>query len=140
MSQLLPTAEEVADVLDRAIELMNDTGKHWVQGRFQQCLDDPDEFAYCSVGAIRKAAGISNVDFNDNPVSSAAVAAVARAYLPITKDQLRDEWHSGTANVVMNWNDSNGTAWEQVVRRFKRARTRVLARAKKGLAMDAPVN
>ena len=131
--------QEIVDVLDRAIELMNESGAHWTQGSFRRPLGyDLHEYAYCSVGGIREAAGVRDPAWSDNDLSRAAIAAVARAYLPTQKERHDSEWDHGTTNIVIDWNDSGNTNWTKVVRRFKRARARVLARAKQGLTEAPP--
>ena len=142
MSVDKPTPNDVVEVLDKAIELMNDTGKHWTQGRFKVGLNINDDgvvvdYAYCAVGAIRAASGVKMVDYGSNPLADAAVEAVARATIPHVKNSREDERSSlavTPVTVVTGWNDNDGTNWEKVVRRFQRARTRVLKRADKGLS------
>lgn len=130
-----PTPEEVIEVLDRAIELMNDNGAHWTQGAFVRFPPHGDAAKYCSVGAIRKAAG-ANPDQGDpnNVVVVAAIQAVARATIPYDVG-LRSEERGGdwAGNLVIGWNDSADTTWNKVVARFRRARARVEKRAKAGL-------
>jgi hypothetical protein len=140
MSVANPTPDEVVEVLDKAIALMNNTGKHWTQNAFKRILETdmegaPIDHAYCSVGAIRAVSGIQIVDYASNPLADAATDAVARATIPHADDRRKEEWSEGlsTIAVVTGWNDDGDTTWEKVVRRFKRARSRVLARKELGL-------
>lgn len=129
-----PSAQRVVEILDRAIELMNDSGAHWTQGAFKRRLDGEAEYAYCSVGAIREASGFDADQTTSDDLTVAAIEAVARATIPYTQKVRADEHRAYAPNIVIHWNDDPDTTWRKVVTRFKRARTRVLKRAEAGLS------
>jgi len=115
-----------ASALDKALALMNDSGAHWVQGTFRTRKAD-GSLAYCSIGALHEALigyeTTAIVETND-PVLQRAAQALVRAYLPT----LPAPADMGYENVykVEAWNDDPRTSWEKVVKRFTRARNRLL--------------
>lgn len=124
-----PTSEEVARTLDKAVELMNDSGKHWIKGRYvsDEPMDDGRP-GYCSVGAIeaatRQLPDLAELDYSARvSVQFAAVKALATAY---GRDP--ETWFDHN-QVVINWNDRSDTTWDKIVKRFERAKRHVLQEA-----------
>lgn len=118
----MTTGEEVARVLEEALELMNDSGAHWTKGTYRE-LNDQGEMSYCAVGAVCAIVNQNPYDgYKHNVLAEGALRALASAYRP-----LRNE-HAYHYRVV-TWNDSARTKWDDVVRRFRKA----AAKARKGI-------
>lgn len=106
------TNEEIASVLDEAVELMNDKGAHWIQGAFKTLIG-ADEYAYCSIGAIREVAmGREGSDTKLVKLQIRAAEALA--------DALPSSVYSSVDKVIV-WNDDSATTWNKVRLRFRRA-------------------
>lgn len=135
------TKQEIAAKLREALALMNDSGKHWVQGDFIEVVDEyvtPDgtykeEYGYCSIGAIRT---VLNGSVEDSSPESDAVALALADVLPETPPfmQFSSESDEGYArrvalDKIVNWNDDMERRWEEVVEKFNEAAARAEAEA-----------
>lgn len=116
--------EQAAAALEKALSLMNDSGAHWVQGTLRQSYGDG--FRYCSVGALHEAiVGWEKKPYVDqNPVMRRALQALVRAYTPTLPRSGFER--SEDIYTIEAWNDDPDTTWEKVVKRFTRARTKLL--------------
>ena len=108
--------EEIADVLERALELMNDEGKHWLKGEYKGMATD-GKHNFCSAGAIMEATETaSSVD----PVNIAIFTQLARdlpdAPVPHSSDPL---------DRIVTFNDNESTTWQDVVSVFRKAVARL---------------
>lgn len=114
--------EEVAAYLDKAVELMNDSGAHWHQGHWFG-RNNEDQTTYCSLAAIRCAV---DGGITENSEESVQVRNALAAVLPPSEDESLDPFY-GLSDRVTLWNDKEGRTWEEVVDKFKEAKQRVLA-------------
>jgi len=132
------TPKEIAEKLREALRLMNDSGKHWIKGDWQQELDEVDEYGYyqlgyCSVGAIRVANNVDDIEADDAD-SNACVFALAEllpafdyqkvvpAYRP---DPSTPEGRTTIlTDRVIRWNDKEERTWEEIVEKFSEAANR----------------
>ena len=117
-----PTNAEVADVLEQALALMNDSGAHWTQGRYEIRIAD-GERQYCSVGAVNKASGQQNryaayMKFSRIPLRDAALDALAAG--------LRNSQFASTSwDKITHWNDNERRKWPDIVARFQKTIARL---------------
>lgn len=122
-----PNPERVIEVLDAALELMNDSGAHWTQGTYKSSYPEDDgKYAFCTIGALHEVTGGWDGDERtlEDPVLLAATQALADAYAP--DDYATARWQIG--DKVINWNDDEDTNWKKVRARFTRAKNRVKRR------------
>jgi hypothetical protein len=117
--------EEAARVLDEALALMNDEGKHWVKNGYMAPTED-GSYGFCSVGAVRRVIYGSVVppammSTNRSRLERKALRALCDAYGPSPALN-----HHGEAMVIISWNDRSDTTWDKVVKRFTKARERLL--------------
>jgi hypothetical protein len=98
------TNQDVADVLLKARDLMNNRGKHWIKGQMKKRLSN-GEYGYCSMGAIEAA--------------TQSKALQRRAYLALR--------NVTDPTGVAFFNDFHTTTWGDVSRAFRKAAKQVLA-------------
>lgn len=118
------TPEEIALVLDEAVEVMNDEGAHWHQGSMRSTEPMSDgKYAYCSIGAIEIVVHRREKHFaRRDHLRQSAVEALRAAYGAVNPGRVS----------IAEWNDSEKTTWKNVKDRFRRARNKVLREAKEG--------
>lgn len=121
-----PDSKAVA-LLERAHELMNEEGRHWIKGNYRRTIgtlkNGEDEFGYCSVGALEAALteqygkpdriGLA-VDYYEPYYG--ALSALGEVIRP------GDAGGSGT---VISFNDNPKTTWTDVSTTFKAAIARL---------------
>jgi hypothetical protein len=123
-TRILTREEERAiAALDAALELMNDSGAHWVQCTYktQDPVDDNGRYGYCSLGAIHEVTGgwEGATEIRKNRPRHLAVTALADAYRPHGRRS------SKVIDTITTWNDSSKTTWDDVKKRFARAKSRI---------------
>lgn len=110
---------EVADVLEKALATMNDSGAHWIQGSYTTGYGP--HARYCSVGAINQTLGFYNADVIPLDVFSRKerlhrCATKALAQTIQERGLLGDKEPSPIGKgYVIDWNDSHGRTWDQIV-------------------------
>jgi hypothetical protein len=106
-----PTDAQVAQVLEEALALMNNSGAHWTKGQFSMKVGD--ETLYCAIGGIRAAApGADKQTLRDR-----AVVALASNLHITPKPKLP---HYARREII-SWNDRRLTEWPDVKRIFTKA-------------------
>lgn len=105
-----PTPEEVSRALLAAVELMNDTGRHWIRGHFRARNAD-GETAYCAIGGIRE------VTKGNAQLRKAVYRALNKA--------IRKGYAQHRISAIMYWNDTS-RSWNEVKAGFQRAAKEVL--------------
>ena len=119
-------------VLIKARDLMNDGGKHWMQGEFEKQFyvtgQIDVETSYCSVGAINKASvGDSYPELNPSILSF-----LKKRKRKLSDQVCRDLFELGglkifrkqkyvNKNSVVDWNDHHKTTWSEVDAAFAKA-------------------
>jgi hypothetical protein len=106
---------KVAEVLDQAIALMNDGGKHWIKGSYRAWNVEDGLPAFCSVGAINYALP----GFADDDVRKETIRVLAAA-VPAKFFPGEESWKR-----VIVWNDAPETTWEDVKSIFDEAKRSV---------------
>lgn len=118
---------KAAKLLDDAVALMNDEGRHWGKHWWKQMFDD--EARYCAVGAIR-ACRYGTTETNElrnrtlalsaDPVYMAALksldAVLELPQVSITKTM---------TDRITNWNDADGRRWDEIKLGFSKAAQRL---------------
>jgi hypothetical protein len=105
--------EKVAKCLLDARELMNNGGKHWTRGAFKRRLDK-DEYAYCSIGAIRAVTTSKDQKIRNEAYRQLATMIYAG---PETRNVRVAQGR------IVQWNDMKAT-WGDVSRTFRQAAKR----------------
>lgn len=124
------TNEELASYVQAARELMNDEGRHWVQGHFVVPVHEAlGEFAYCSYGALRRATEEYSGQASYNVLSALCLALaedeeIGATHLDADLEEARDEGANAYSRVV-RFNDAEGRKWEEVEAAFKRTEERL---------------
>ena len=110
---------QIADLLRQARDLMNDQGKHWIQGQSATLrgFDDgqPQYERFCSIGAIRYV--LTGDPFNDGNADENYLVQCLDAQ--ITLPGARGDYQ-GSDKVVL-WNDMTGREWGEVYEAFTNA-------------------
>jgi hypothetical protein len=117
------TTTELAEFARRARELMNDSGRHWVQGSYQLGS------SFCSIGALRKslfgeAQGGFYINEGDSrfiAITHALAEAIEEKYPAFVTKQEDEHGEVKDVDLVINFNDDEETKWEDVERIFMRA-------------------
>lgn len=104
---------QAAALLERAHELMNDGGKHWMQGAYSLKNEGTGALSYCAAGAILEARGSKMTE----SVRARALAALGGAIATKEAGALR----SGDWVTIINWNDDPRRTWAEVSSMFKTA-------------------
>jgi hypothetical protein len=98
-----------SQLLERALERMNEEGRHWVKGNYRRLLEN-GEYGYCAIGSI------DNDQKADGVASYHAVRALNAARSGYSLDRA-----TGARSLIVTWNDSTKTTWEDVKTVFTRA-------------------
>lgn len=101
-----------ASILEEALALMNDNGKHWVKRTYGAIRKN--EPCYCAVGAIRQVLWGSHDSIKPFPWSIRE--ALLEAIDNNNKRKNKKKYLS-----IEQWNDSPFTKWEDVVKVFTEA-------------------
>lgn len=130
----MATKQEVIDTLQQALDLMNDSGAHWIQG----ALTNSGRTRYCSLGAVYQ---VTNVDIDeflgatsaeqilsaleggDVELRTQLVSALANA---VPREHRNPGWMSsyqGQEWIITGYNDEDDRTWEEIVAFFERAKT-----------------
>lgn len=118
---------EIAEKLRAARDLMNESGKHWVQGKFQYPVSSfAEETRYCAIGAIRK---VVSGDAYKNTEEAREIAAVLREQI-IADGVGPDDGPLDEEEVVVLWNDSTLRTWQEVSDTFLAAAEKAEATTK----------
>ncbi len=107
--------EDLAAMLDEAVELMNSKGAHWTQGTYVKQIGG-GEHAYCSVGAIRQIAAMRFPGVKKQYEMRELLVEKLAEELPPGYDG-----SEGPENKVISWNDDHQTTWAKVRYRFRAA-------------------
>lgn len=126
--------EMLADLLRDARELMNDTGRHWVQGSFQRPVHGDDgtvEYGYCSYGAIGHVTDGRPIEQLYAVRTALCVElgkdeAIANTPLDSELEASQDEEGNAYSRLV-TFNDTEGRRWEEVEGAFRRTEDRLRA-------------
>lgn len=102
--------EIAADILEEAVLLMNDSGRHWIKGILSG-KNKKGEQSFCAVGAIQEVSRRKDISLIDGPV------LVAENALADTIG--RNSYQSGAAR-IMSYNDHNSTTWKGLKDKFER--------------------
>jgi hypothetical protein len=122
MSSAIGTPEitdtEVADVIEKALTLMNEKGAHWIKGDYRSECGTK----FCSVGGLRAAIGLYDDAYDAltylqqlrrGQILDQASYAIAKKI---------DPDYSGTlynaSAFVIGWNDKESRTWNDVVGAF----------------------
>lgn len=115
------TNEQVADVLDKAVALMNNEGAHWLKGQFRLTVDK--ETSYCAIGGIQAAApGEANRRLRDRAVFALVEDIPSEQFPSSTYLRTKEAWARAK---VMAWNDSHRTQWTDIKKVFTAASKRL---------------
>ena len=116
------TRRAIAKKLREALLLMNDTGRHWVKGEYQEELYFDEntgvgEYGFCSLGAIRYVTG------SDMEVPTEESTAVALALAQAIPEVEQEDAYAASDeerffNRIVRWNDHDDRTWEQVEEKF----------------------
>lgn len=106
------TDADVADVLEKAREKMNDEGVHWIKGAYRKFFKGRGQ-CYCSSGAIRSIT-------RSNVLRDQAFGALAKG-LP--------QGGKHAENKIIRWNDSEVRTWKDVDNRFRKTVERLRSAA-----------
>lgn len=114
---------EIADVLERALQLMNDEGAHWTQFQYERPSSVGTKF--CAVGAINKVLGRDNrgagaAKLTADSERDAVLEALARD-LPDNHEYARP-WDQ-----ITGWNDNEDREWADIVEQFNQTAARLRA-------------
>lgn len=146
--------EAAARYLSGAKELMNNGGRHWMQGEWRGSKDD--ETAYCLMGGIeamsRLKHGGADPQRYTKPAYCAAVEALAHTAKPRQAADVEKHYGEGGVyttgfyattpgygpawlhrrriesfeNIVMSYNDARGRRWDQIAAKLEAAAERVI--------------
>jgi hypothetical protein len=133
------TLISAANALDKARELMNDNGRHWIKGQLSGKKNG--EVAYCSLGGIDRA---SKRNSKANHLAKVLLAEIITGEERPSKrepypnqTELTSMYRDRTwaQNKIWRYNDSPNTRWSGVSTRFKKAakKARKLAEGKEVL-------
>lgn len=99
--------EQIAKDLEAALDLMNDEGRHWIQGKAKSDLPlDDGKHGFCSLGAIYQATG----GWDTPSGTQARRYSGAAEALTRTLD----------GDLVSFWNDNPYRTWEDVKTAFQK--------------------
>lgn len=106
--------------LRKAIELMNDGGKHWTRGAYIKPLSDGSN-SYCALGAIGTSVGWSGSNGENEPLLNALSAELLTTLgEEVTITWLIDKVKYGQPKAVVDphaiiaFNDDPGRTWVEV--------------------------
>jgi len=145
LSLLGVSRERTAQIIREARDLMNADGKHWIQGDEKQQLYDvlkdsyiPNEYAYCSVGAIKEVAKTEEemiaayYVLNKNGLGT--WPEIDETFINEYENYLEDgcDPHNALYDVIdnhkeyleeeiINYNDADSTIWKNVKELFSRS-------------------
>lgn len=115
-------AEAVARALERAREMMNDSGSHWIKGAMRSRMEQG--MCYCALGGIYAAT-------RPGPTRDAAVIALAREIDPaaVRRAELAtpDDVARRCERIITTWNDLRHRTWKQVEAALRRAAEKAAA-------------
>lgn len=120
-STIEPTAEQVADVLDKAADILETEG--WGKGAYL----DNQTGKRCTVGAIRHAVcGNSFVNTDRDQIGPTILKAIhiLDTYIASNDPEFSKRMRSSTsrgANFVITWNDTGNRTQEDVVNALRKA-------------------
>lgn len=111
-------------ILERATELINHNGDHWIKGEFQSYYPRKDgRYAYCALGAINQA------EHEIYCEGTADIRTCSRAQID-AKRAVSDAIYELTNGEYMNipsYNDAPTTTYPDIVKVFDKAIRRAIA-------------
>jgi len=110
------TDSEVADLLEKSLALMNDSGAHWTQWSYKTGYGAYARF--CSVGAISQTLGLYDRDPRGDVERQLDVHVLATRALARTIQErglFTDHESDSGKGIVIDWNDTHGRVWAEVV-------------------------
>ena len=108
---IVKSNRKLSTIFKRALEIMNDGGKHWIKGDLCKRLPD-GTYGYCALGAIRK---VTQKDLM-NRYAAERILANCLTYS------------------VAGWNDRSSTFFSDIKRVFKEVINRELDKEKNDIS------
>ena len=127
-STQVPVDPKAAKLVEEALALMNDEGKHWVKGAFRHISGD--KVSYCAVGAIRQVV-FGSVDLfpahkQEDELNKEERATMRRYYtvmdaVTVALGRSKDPDFIGKGSAIVGVNDAPSTTFEDIQAGFRKA-------------------
>lgn len=121
------TSTAAAKLLEDALRLMNDSGKHWIKRNYKvwKKFNGKEEECFCAVGAIRSAYGENYLQLSERDNKNYSSFTAANKFLLETINEIPLK-KTGKYQSIEQWNDSPLNTWKNVERTFEKARQKLL--------------
>lgn len=110
---------EIATKILEARAKMNNGGRHWIRGAFKRKDPSTEEYAFCSVGAVREAVRGRSRELSPS-VYRAINEALPKEYRAVGRNG-REPGVNACISAIIGFNDHWGRTWGDISRVFRKA-------------------